>query len=244
MRSLIFSLLLFLCGGSLSAQIVQQVVATSTSGGAATPASYINSGSCAGVAGGASCTITPGTAIPSGSVIIGLLAASSTGRVSSISDSNSDSSTCGTQTAETTDGFTLRFCRMTAGASVTTVTCTITNPSGGGTDCGIAWYSPGSLAGTQDQTTAQDQPNTHTWTSGNTATLTGSNDLVVGGWISNASTSTYSDGGTQRISFSCSIANATTCAIEDRNVTGTTAVAASGTWNSTNYGVAGVMAIK
>jgi hypothetical protein len=210
------------------------------------PATFINSGSCAGSVGAASCTVTPGTAIPSGSIIFVLNAAPSTGQVSSVSDSNSDSSTCGTQTQETTDGFTLRLCRMTAGASVTTVTCTISNFASSATACAVAWYSPGSLTGVTDQTTAQDQPNTTTWTSGNTSTLSGSNDLVVGAYVvsGTSTTSTYSDGSTQRISFNCSAANAGSCAIADRNVTGTTAVAATGTWSGASYGVAGVMAIK
>ncbi len=213
-------------------------------GGGAAPATYVSSTACNMASTVASCT-NGSLSISSGNIIVvGLTATGAPGNTITASDSNSDSPSCNTAVEENTDAFSVRICIMKAGASVTSVTCTQGTPTGNTAGCVVAWYTPGSLTGAIDQSTGQDQPNTTNWSSGNTATLSGSNDLVVDYWAmgSNSVTSTYSDGSTQRINNS---AGAASNALSDRNVSGTTAVAASGTWTpAPNYGACMVMAIK
>jgi hypothetical protein len=77
------------------------------------------------------------------------------------------------------------------------------------------------------------------------ANLTGSTDLVVGAFTTNATSSSYS-GLTQRIITSGGCAAANTCALADENVSGTSPVTCAGTWigGTPTYGVVACLAIK
>lgn len=210
--------------------------------GGAINAAFINSGQCVAAIGTTNCSVSS-LSIPSGSLIV--VGVSGYDTPFSVSDSNTDSPSCTATIGEVTNGNDVKLCLMKAGATVTSVTCTQSNTFDP-LNCTVAWYSPGSLTGVIDQSTGQDQPNITTWTSGNTATLTGSNDLVIGMWGggNTAWTSTYSDGGTQRLA--CTVVTAgTSCGLEDRNVSGTSPVASSGSCSLTGcYFAAAVMAIK
>lgn len=209
---------------------------------AGSPATFISSGHCEALSGSTSCNI-PSLSIPLGSLIF--VATSAYDTPFSVADSNSDSPSCASTVTETTNGNAVLLCFMKAGATVTSLTCNQTSPTNP-MNCVASWYSPGSLTGVVDQSTGQDQPNTVNWTSGNTATLTGSSDLVIGIWNNGntAATSTYSDGGTERITCAV-IASGTSCGLTDRNVTGTTPVASSGSCSFTGcYFAAVVMTVK
>jgi hypothetical protein len=200
-------------------------------------AAYVGSAQCQAVA-VASCTMSS-LSIPSGDIIV--VASESNSGTLTISDSHSDSPSYGTAVHEAADGFYARLGIMKAGATVTTITCT-QSPTSNTDSCVAAWYSPGSLGGTVDQTAGQDEQNLSLWTSGNTAALAGASELVIGYWVLpfTGGTSTYSDGSTARINCSLTVS----CALTDRTAWGTAATAASGTWNGTDYGLALVMAIQ
>ncbi len=208
-----------------------------------TSATFISSANCTMIA-VASCTMS-GLSLASGTLITvgNAVISGGAGNTVAVSDSNGDSPSCTTAYEETTDALYLQGCILKAGATITSITCTqsgSTNDSG----CVAAWYSPGSLAGTIDKSIGSDNANVSVWTTTATATLTSSNELVVVFWLNGGAgnTSTYSDGGTQRTIQSISTFD--TMALEDRNVSATTAVTGSGTWSITTYGVAVIMTIK
>ena len=121
-----------------------------------------------------------------------------------------------------------RICVFLAGATVTSVTCAST--ASNNQTCMAAWYTPGTLAGTLDQSTGQDQPNATNWSSAATTTLAGSSDLVVGGYNCGGNTSvtsTPTDGSTSRLSSSTD----TAMNLQDRTAWGTVGPAVTGTFS-------------
>ena len=207
-------------------------------GGGGTPA-YISSDGCDLLGITNTCTVVS-VSIPSGSIIVCGESMAGGNATGTCSDSNTDSPTCSATYTQTDNGNTIKGCVMVAGALVTTVTCTTEFTNTG--DCLVSWYSPGSLSGTLDKEAGQNQPNTDVWTSGSTATLSSADELVVDLWstLSTSITNTPSDGSTQRFAASTN----TSAAISDRVVSATTAVAATGTWSTTTYGVGMVMTIQ
>src|SRR5580698_8529116 len=164
------------------------------SGGGAT---YVGSAQCVPAA-ATSCALT-GLSIPSGDLIVCAMmnAGGGSGDTLTCSDSNTDTPSYTAQYNETAgNNNDVRLGLFTAGATISSVTC---HQVSGTMACGVAWYSPGTLAGTIDQSTGQDNPSTTAWTTGATSTLSGSTDLVAVLWgIDNTGfTSTYTTG-TQR----------------------------------------------
>ena len=124
-------------------------------------------------------TATPN--IPSGDIIVCGNGNSSNG-ISACTDSHSDTYTCGSITPDWGNGD-VEICGAKAGATVTTVSCNQTS-AGATINCLVSWYSPGTLAGTVDQTAGNNNASGSTWTTTATSTLGGSADLVVGMWQS------------------------------------------------------------
>lgn len=214
-------------------------------GGSTTGAAFVNSTSCTST-NTTTCTIS-GLSIPSGDLIVtGVGGTFTSASPPTIADSNSDTQSCGSVIQQTTNNNAVYLCVAVAGTTVTTVSCTIAN-SNLGTICIAAWYTPGSLLGVADQGAGANEAGVLNWNTGTTGTLSGSRDLVVGFWgtaSASSITSTYSDGGTQRISTLIAV-NFTVCTLEDRNVSGTSGVAASGTFNLSGvYAAVAVLAIK
>jgi hypothetical protein len=180
-----------------------------------------------------------GLSIPSGDIIVCGNGNSSNGNTG-CTDSHSDTFSCSSVIADAGNGY-VELCGALAGASVTSVTCSQTFSSHT-INCSVAWYSKGTLAGTVDQTAGADNASGATWNTGNTATLAGSSDLVVGFWQSCCSvTSTPTDGSTQRSSSACT--GTYQCALQDRTGWGTNGTFASGNWGSAS-GATAVIAIK
>jgi hypothetical protein len=204
-------------------------------------AGYVSSGSNQSASG--TSTAINGLSIPSGDIIVAQVGTASGGGTLTITDSNSDTPQCGTTVTESgSNQGKQRICVLLAGATITTVTCHLT--SSNANTCGLLYYTPGTLAGTLDQSTGQDQPNATNWTSGTTSTLAGSSDLIVGGFNcggNTAVTSTPTDGSTQRINGNTD----TAWALQDRTAWGTTGSAVTGTFSPTgSYCTAAVVAIK
>jgi hypothetical protein len=201
-------------------------------------ATYVGS---AGTNGTATAVTISGLSIPSGDIIVVGNGSSNTGVLNGVADSNSDTSTCGSIVNDTVNNYSAEACEMKAAATVTTITCKQT--SGGSTiNCLVAWYSPGTLSGTVDATAGADNQRTGPWSSGNTASLQGSSDLVVDFWFTCCSTtSTYSDGSTQRV-----VATGTyNSGLSDRTGWGSSPAYASGKWSGlTDSGSVVVIAIK
>jgi hypothetical protein len=180
-------------------------------------------------------TATPN--IPSGDIIVCGNGNSSNGNTA-CTDSHSDTYTCSSLATDSGNGD-VEICGAKAGATVTTVSCNQTF-SGHTINCLVSWYSPGTLAGTVDQTAGNDNASGATWTTTATSTLGGSADLVVGVWQSCCSvTSTPTDGSTQRILCTGTYQ----CALQDRTAWGTPGTAATGNWVSAS-GAAAVITFK
>lgn len=210
-----------------------------TFGSGGTPPAFVSTAKCNNAASG-TCT-SSGLSIPSGDIIFVEIAQRGNA-TASVSDSHSDASTCGGVLAyEVSNDNSVQGCTMVAGATVTTVTCVAGAVDA--VECLMAWYTPGSVAGTVDKSTGQDQPNVTTWTSGATATLTSSNELVVDIWgiLNPGITSTYSDGATSRNTCAGGVYS---CALADRNVSTTAAVTASGTFSGATFAAAGIVTVK
>lgn len=237
-RKLAFiALLVIAVGVPCAAQRGEQAILTQAPSGS-TNASFINANQCA-TPSTANCTISS-LSIPSGSIIMVLTVDMISANAVLPTDSNSDTAVCDAQINDG-NGVQTRFCIIKAGAIVTAVTCnqTVGTPA---MDCVASWYSPGSLTAAQDQSALQAQGTVTAWSSTTTAGLSGSNDLVAGAEANgNVSlTTTLADGGTSRITC----ATQYSCVLEDRNVSGTTGVAASGTLSSGSPVSSHVMAVK
>jgi hypothetical protein len=222
-------------------EILDSTFGVPVTSGISSPATYINSAQVAPTA-GTSLSIT-GLSIPTGSlIIVGLTnAGGGAGDTLTASDSNSDTPSYTAQYTETGgNNNNVRLALFTAGTTITSVTC---HEVSGTQTCSAAWYSPGSLTGTIDKSTGQDQPATTSWTTGTTSTLSGSNDLVAVLWgdDNTSITSTYTRG-TQRQAQSVAFPS---WGYADFNTTGTAGVAGSGTVTpGGTYLVAVVMAVK
>ncbi len=193
--------------------------------GGGSNATFVNSAQCVANA-TASCTASS-LSIPSGDLIVAG-ESDDAGGATTFSDSNCDSFSCATRITEATNSNSAQLCVTKAGATVTSVTCTQTF-STGHTNCMVLWYTPGSLSGIKDQEASSDQQNIQNWSTGSTPTLTGSNDLVAVIWadLNLGRTTTHTDSTTERLPCTGTGTN-TSCAISDKNVSGTAPVAGSG----------------
>lgn len=248
MRSTRAIALLFL-STSCFAQYVAIPFTHSVSGGGGA-LTFVGSSSGCSFTSGTTCNVT--VSIPSGDhIVVGIGTDAYAGVPTlSASDSNFDTFQCAPSVVEATDNSYARVCVTIASASITTITCNASLSGNAG--CAVEWFSGGAstISGTPcssgtpiDQCAQADNPNVSVYNSGTTSTLSQGTETVIGFFAAPNSVNTWSSSdGTIRQSVNT---GTNSFAIEDRNVSSTSGVAASANSSpAPSYGTASVITIR